>query len=182
VEDPERVAPDPGGPSRKRRPSPSSGTATNTPAHPRRPQSVAHHRKTVAAQRPDTKGLPCTVRRRRAAWRQAERRPGGRANGAAPPVEAKAWLPPDRQGERQECQRVSAKKAAPSRSGAEKSATLKNPAHSHTLPIVTRMGQDLGLGARSAGKSASLENPAHYQTLPIVTGTAKTLGLVRVSE
>lgn len=33
-----RVAPERGGPSRKRRPSPSSGTATNTPAHPRRPK------------------------------------------------------------------------------------------------------------------------------------------------
>jgi type IV secretion system protein VirB1 len=44
VKDPAcRVAPERDGPSRKRRPSPSSGTATKTPAHPRRPKSVEYH-------------------------------------------------------------------------------------------------------------------------------------------
>ena len=58
-----RVAPERGGPSRKRRPSPSSGTATKTPAHPRRPKisriSLKEHRRAAAEQ----KRYPCTKRR-----------------------------------------------------------------------------------------------------------------------
>jgi hypothetical protein len=43
VKDPAcRVAPERGGPSRKRRPSPSSGTATETPARPRRPKNQSN--------------------------------------------------------------------------------------------------------------------------------------------
>jgi hypothetical protein len=79
-------------------------------------------------------------------WRKAERRPGCRANGAAPPVEAKARPPPARQGERQECQRVRAKTPHPQGArSAGKSASLENPAHSASLPIVTRRAKTTGL-------------------------------------
>ncbi len=44
----------------------------------------------------------------------------------------------------------SARRRRALRSEAGQSATLGNPAHLPTLPIVTRMGQDLGLGARRA--------------------------------
>ena len=73
---------------------------------------------------------PCTARRRRAMWRQAEQRQGRCAIGAAPPVEANARPALARQGERQERQRVSPKTPLPQGArSAGKSATLENPAH-----------------------------------------------------
>jgi len=96
VKDPAcRVAPERDGPSRKRRPSPSSGTATRTPAHPRRPPSVEDHRAQFAAQRPNRKRHPCTARRRRTSC--------ARACGPAGV----------RRGERHECLRVSTKTPHP---------------------------------------------------------------------
>ena len=63
-------------------------------------------------------------------WRQAKRRPGSRAIGAAPPVEANAHPSPAWQGERQERQRGSPKTPHPQGArSAGKSATLENPAH-----------------------------------------------------
>jgi hypothetical protein len=63
-------------------------------------------------------------------WRKAERRPGCRANGAAPPVEANARPPPERQGERQERQRVNLKTPHPQGArSAGKRASQENPAH-----------------------------------------------------
>lgn len=90
-----RVAPERGGPSRKRRPSPSSGTATDTPAHPRRPQSVENHWNHPAAQRPNRNGTLARC--------DASRTPCARACGPAGV----------RQGERQECLRVSPKTPHP---------------------------------------------------------------------
>lgn len=90
-----RVAPERGGPSRKRRPSPSSGTATNTPAHPRRPKisriSLKEYRRAAAEQ----ERHPCTKRRQTDAlradlWdsgrpaRREARVPAGQPKHAAP--------------------------------------------------------------------------------------------------
>jgi hypothetical protein len=101
VKDPAcRVAPERGGPSRKRRPSPSSGTATNTPAHPRRPKisriSLKEHRRAAAEQ----ERHPCTKRRqpdalRAGLWasgrpaRRVARVPAGQLRKAAPSRSAK---------------------------------------------------------------------------------------------
>ena len=77
-----RVAPERGGPSRKRRPSPSSGSATDTPARPRRPFSVASHLRKFAAQRPNRNGT--LVRRDAAGWcarATVRQRPSGKERG-----------------------------------------------------------------------------------------------------
>jgi hypothetical protein len=113
VKDPAcRVAPERGGPSRKRRPSPSSGTATKTPAHPRRPKisriSLKEHRRAAAEQ----ERHPCTKRRQPDALRAGLWASGRPARSA------------------QECLRVSS--ITSHRQGARsagKSATLENPAH-----------------------------------------------------
>ena len=108
-----RVAPERGGPSRKRRPSPSSGTATKMPARPRRPKisriSLKEHRRAAA----ERERHPCTKRRqpdvlRAGLW--ASGRPARRE------ARAPAGQPTD---------------SAPSRSAlaAGKSATSENPAH-----------------------------------------------------
>jgi hypothetical protein len=96
VKDPAcRVAPERGGPSRKRRPSPSSGTATKTPAHPRRPKisriSLKEYRRAAAEQ----ERHPCTARRQPDAlrpdlWasgrpaRREARAPAGQPKDSAP--------------------------------------------------------------------------------------------------
>ena len=131
VKDPARwVAPERGGPSRKRRPSPSSGTVKHTPAHPRRPQSVEDHRDHHAAQRPNSKRHPCTVRRQPDALRA-----GLWASGR--PARREARVPAGQN-----------KKTAPSRSAAGKSATFDNPAHLIRAPDRHRNGQDPRLGSR----------------------------------
>lgn len=88
-----RVAPERDGPSRKRRPSPSPGTATKTSAHLRRPQSVEDHGATFAAQRPNRKRHPCTARRQPDALR-----PGLWASGR--PARREARVPAGQHKER----------------------------------------------------------------------------------
>lgn len=141
-----RVAPERGGPSRKRRPSPSSASATKTPAHPRRPQSVEDHRDYPAAQRPNKNGI--------LARRDAAERCGGKQS------DDKAVAPTAlrRQSKRRRVRRPhgqergksargsAQKNAAPSGAhSAGQSASLENPAHSPTLPIVTRRAKTTGL-------------------------------------
>ena len=68
----------------------------------------------IAAQRPNKKRHPCTVRRGRAVWRQAERRPGSRAKGER------------RQSTRMRVRRPTGKERGESASGSvQKRRTLK---------------------------------------------------------
>ena len=88
---------------------------------------------------------PCTARRRRAMWRQAERRQGRprHRRSAASRSESAAGARTTRRETRAPAGQL--KNAAPSRSEAGKSATLENPAHLPTLPIVTRRAKTTGL-------------------------------------
>ena len=126
-----RVAPERGAPSRKRRPSPSSGTATRTPARPRRPQSVDQHRAKFAAQRPNKKRHPCNgATPTRVLRRQAS--PGRMLRASAAPAKGRRAVERGRAARREA--RVPAgqfKNAAPSGArSAGQSASSKNPAHS----------------------------------------------------
>ena len=70
---------------------------------------------------------PCTARRSRAVWRQAKRGQGRCSQGAAPPVTANARAPPDRQGQRRECQRVSSNTPHPQGAQRERGRPQKIP-------------------------------------------------------
>ena len=141
-----RVAPERGGPSRKRRPSPSSGTATRTPTHLRRPQSVAHHWKDPAAQRPNRNRHPCTARRQPDALRR-----GLWASGR--PARREARVPAGQH-----------KNAAPSGArSAGQSASLENPAHFRNAPDRRPKGQDYRLGSRERiERVARRAAPTHF--------------------
>ena len=143
-----RVAPERGGPSRKRRPSPSSGTATNTPARPRRHQSVEYHCKTVAAQRPNKKG---TLARRDA---------DGRCGGEQSKDKAVAPSAQRRQSKRTRVRRPPGKERGKSASGsAQKRRTLRSAQRGtecdveksrSSSPAPDRHPNGPGLQARSA--------------------------------
>ncbi len=148
-----RVAPERGGPSRKRRPSPSSGTATETPARPRRPKisriSLKQYRRAAAEQeRHPCNGAPPTggVAASRAMTRLSRHR-----RSAASRCECAS----DARTTRREA-RVPAgqyKKAAPSGArSAGQSASSESPAHFPTLPIVTRRAKTTGL-VRAANRA-----------------------------
>ena len=110
-----RVAPERGGPSRKRRPSPSSGTATKTPAHPRRPKSVEYHCNNIAAQRPNKNGT------------LARRDDDGRCGGKQSDDQAVAPTAQRCQSKRMRARRPHGKERGKSASGsAQKRRTLRS--------------------------------------------------------
>lgn len=146
-----RVAPERGGPSRKRRPSPSSGTATNTPAHPRRPQSVECYCEKFAAQRPNRNGTLARC--------DASRTSCARACGPAGV----------RPGERQECLRVSSNTPHPQEREARDRVRPWN------LPLILPRSRSSPEGPRlQAWFAQRIERVAARQRLSDVSQTASS--------
>ena len=140
-----RVAPERCGPSRKRRPSPSSGSATTTPAQSAvRNQSLVIEGSSPRSGRTRTAplhGAPPTggVAASRAMTRLSRHRRSAASRSAcasaARTTRREARVPAGQD-----------KKAAPSRArSAGQSASAKNPAPLPSLPIVTRRAKTTGL-------------------------------------
>lgn len=129
----------------------------------RPPSATARHRQR----------RPCTLRRRRAMWRQAEQRQGRCAISAAPPVEARAPLPLAGQGERQERQRVSPKTPHPQGAKRERVRPQKIPltfARARSLPEGpnSKMHLLLNCGINARDKARTRLHPCRG---PVVTDT-----------